>query len=39
VVQPGTILAVVGVGSTTGTWAHHIRYKPLGTGAQVLPAF
>jgi hypothetical protein len=31
----GTITAVVGVGSTTGTWAHYIRYEPLAVGASV----
>lgn len=31
----GTITAVVGVGSTTGTWAHYIRYKPLAVGVTV----
>jgi len=31
----GTIDMVVGVGSTTGTWAHYLRYKPLATGVTV----
>lgn len=31
----GTIKAVVGVGSTTGTWRHYIRYKPLAAGVTV----
>lgn len=31
----GTITAVIGVGSTTGTWAHYLRYKPLATGVTV----
>jgi len=35
----GDIKIVVGVGSTTGTWKHYIRYEPLETGAYVLPAF
>lgn len=34
-VQPGTIQMVIGVGSTTGTWKHFLRYKPLGTGVTV----
>ena len=34
-VPAGTIKAVVGVGSTTGTWAHYIRYKPLAAGVTV----
>lgn len=33
--QAGTINIVVGVGSTTGTWKHYIRYKPLATGVTV----
>lgn len=35
VVPAGTITAVVGVGSTTGTWRHYIRYRPLATGVTV----
>ena len=35
IVQPGTITAVVGVGSTTGTWKHNIRYRPLNPDAQI----
>lgn len=31
----GVITAVVGVGSTTGTWTHYIRYKPLAVGVTV----
>lgn len=31
----GTITIVIGVGSTTGTWQHFIRYKPLTTGVTV----
>lgn len=34
-VPAGIITAVVGVGSTTGTWAHYIRYRPLATGVTV----
>lgn len=34
-VPAGTITAVIGVGSTTGTWAHYLRYKPLATGVTV----
>ena len=34
-VQPGTIQMVIGVGSTTGTWKHFLRYKPLGTSVTV----
>lgn len=39
VVPAGSITAVVGVGSTTGTWKHFIRYKPLAPGATVTAAF
>jgi hypothetical protein len=34
-VPAGTITAVIGVGSTTGTWKHVIRYKPLAVGVTV----
>ena len=29
IVKDGTITVVIGVGSTTGTWKHYLRYKPL----------
>lgn len=35
VLQKGTIKAVVGTGSTTGTWKHYIRYRPLAPGSVV----
>lgn len=35
VVKAGTLTMVIGVGSTTGTWKHYLRYKPLGTGVTV----
>lgn len=35
-VPEGTIKLVVGVGSTTGTWRHYLRYKPLESGAYVI---
>lgn len=35
IVQPGTITLTVGVGSTTGTWKHYLRYQPLVAGASV----
>lgn len=31
----GAIKLVIGVGSTTGTWEHYIRYRPLEFGAYV----
>lgn len=34
-VQPGTLKLVIGVGSTTGTWKHYLRYLPLSTGVTV----
>lgn len=34
-VNAGTLKLVIGVGSTTGTWKHYMRYKPLGTGITV----
>lgn len=34
-VREGTIKIVVGVGSTTGTWKHYIRYIPLAQGVTV----
>ena len=36
VVQPGTIKLTIGVGSTTGTWKHYIRYKPMVAGVTVV---
>jgi hypothetical protein len=35
IVHPGILTAVVGVGSTTGTWEIHMRYKPLARGVTV----
>jgi hypothetical protein len=35
IVQAGTIKAVIGVGSTTGTWKHYISYIPLAPGVTV----
>lgn len=39
VVQPGAMKLVIGVGSTTGTWKHYLRYAPLAPGAVVTAAF
>ena len=33
--QPGTLKMVIGVGSTTGTWKHFLRYRPLGANVTV----
>lgn len=35
-VQPGTLKLVIGVGSTTGTWKHFLRYIPLTTTVTVV---
>lgn len=35
IIPSGIITTVVGVGSTTGTWKHFIRYIPLVAGARV----
>lgn len=35
VVGAGIITSVVGVGSTTGTWQMHMRYRPLARGVTV----
>lgn len=35
IVPAGTLQAVVGVGSTVGTWSHHLRYRPLARGVTV----
>lgn len=34
-----TIKTVIGVGSTTGTWVHYVRWEPLEDGAILIPAF
>jgi hypothetical protein len=34
-VPAGTIKVVIGTGSTTGTWRHYLRYKPLAAGVTV----
>jgi len=31
----GTIKLVIAVGSTTGTWKHYLRYKPLSPSSTV----
>lgn len=35
IVKDGTIKLTIGVGSTTGTWKHYMRYKPLAAGNDV----
>lgn len=35
IVPAGIIEIVIGTGSTTGTWKHFMRYRPLVTGVQV----
>lgn len=39
VVPAGVIDLVIGVGSTTGTWRHYMRYVPLHPDATVTAAF
>lgn len=34
-----SIKSVIGVGSTTGTWKHYVRWEPLEDGAILIPAF
>jgi hypothetical protein len=34
-IPAGIITMVVGVGSTTGTWRHYLRYRPMSRGIQV----
>jgi hypothetical protein len=38
-VPTGIITLVIGVGSTTGTWQHHIRYMPMARGSIVTASF
>ena len=38
-IPTGIIYLTIGVGSTTGTWQHYIRYMPLARGSTVTPAF
>lgn len=35
IANAGVISIVIGVGSTTGTWAHYLRYRPLQAGVSV----
>ena len=35
IVAAGIITTTVAVGSTTGTWQHHLRYRPLSRGVTV----
>lgn len=39
IVPAGTLKLTIGVGSTTGTWIHYIRYNALSVSSQVTPAF
>src|SRR3990167_2542999 len=36
IVTAGTLKTVIGVGSTTGTWRHYLRYTPLGPNVTVV---
>jgi hypothetical protein len=35
IVKDGTIKLVIGVGSTTGTWQHYLRWRPLAPACAV----
>lgn len=35
IIGAGVLQTVVGVGSTTGTWMHHLRYKPCSRGVVI----
>ena len=37
IVKDGTLKTVIGVGSTTGTWKHYLRYKPVSPNSTVTP--
>ena len=39
IVPAGIIEMVIGVGSTTGTWSHYMRYRPLVRGITVTALF
>ena len=39
IVPAGVIDLVIGVGSTTGTWRHYMRYRPLVRGITVTALF
>lgn len=39
IVPAGIITTTIGVGSTTGTWKHFMRYSPLGLAITVTAAF
>jgi hypothetical protein len=38
-IPAGIIEMVIGTGSTTGTWSHHLRYRPLARGIVVTALF
>jgi hypothetical protein len=39
IVPEGIITTTIAVGSTTGTFKHFMRWRPMGAGATVTPAF
>lgn len=39
IIPAGIIEMVIGTGSTTGTWRHYLRYRPLGPNITVTAAF
>jgi hypothetical protein len=34
---PGIITTVIGVGSTTGTWRHYVRFIPMRPSSRIIP--
>lgn len=39
ILTAGVVKMVIGVGSTTGTWKHYLRYRPMGTNVTVTNNF
>jgi hypothetical protein len=38
-IPAGIITTTIAVGSTTGTWRHYLRYRPMARGVSVVAAF
>lgn len=36
IILPGIITTVIGVGSTTGTWRHYLRYIPMRPSSRIV---
>lgn len=39
IVPEGIITTTIGTGSTTGTFKHYMRWRPMGSGCTVTPSF